>query len=79
MPWLNRPIEPEACRFAGGTEDRILRAAEILLLRGVADLTLLGPIKEIEQKASFLGLSLKGAALMDPADPGAGGVCPHLL
>jgi phosphate acetyltransferase len=54
-----------------GTEDRILRAAEILLLRGVADLTLLGAIREIEQSASSLGLSLKGAALVDPADPGA--------
>jgi phosphate acetyltransferase len=51
-----------------GTEDRILRAAEILLLRGVADLTLLGPIGEIEEKASSLGLSLKGAAFLDPAD-----------
>ena len=53
-----------------GTEERILRAAEILLLRGVADLTLLGPVGEIEQKASSLGLSLKGAAFLDPADPG---------
>ncbi len=53
-----------------GTEERILRAAEILLLRGVADLTLLGPIGEIKQKASSLGLSLKGAAFLDPADPG---------
>jgi len=53
-----------------GTEERILRAAEILLLRGVADLTLLGNVKEIEQKASSLGLSLKGAAFLDPIDPG---------
>jgi phosphate acetyltransferase len=52
-----------------GTEERILRAAEILLLRGVADLTLLGPIGEIEQRASSLGLSLKGAAFLDPTDP----------
>jgi phosphate acetyltransferase len=51
-----------------GTEDRVLRAAEIVLLRGIADLTLLGPIREIEQKASSLGLSLKGAAFLDPAD-----------
>jgi phosphate acetyltransferase len=51
-----------------GTEERILRAAEILLLRGVADLTLLGSIREIEQKASFLGLSLKGASFLDPTD-----------
>ncbi|HVP78886.1 MAG TPA: phosphate acetyltransferase [Thermodesulfobacteriota bacterium] len=53
-----------------GTEERILRAAEILLLRGVADLTLLGNVEEIRQKASSLGLSLKGAVFLDPADPG---------
>ena len=53
-----------------GTEDRILRAAEILLLRGVADLTLLGNVDEIRQKASSLGISLKGAAFLDPVDPG---------
>jgi phosphate acetyltransferase len=53
-----------------GTEERILRAAEILLLRGVADLTLLGNVEEIRQKASSLGLPLKGATLLDPADPG---------
>jgi len=53
-----------------GTEERILRAAEILLLRGVADLTLLGNVEEIRQKASSLGLSLKGAAFLDPIDPG---------
>jgi phosphate acetyltransferase len=53
-----------------GTEDRILRAAEILLLRGVADLTLLGPVAEIEQKATSLGVSIEGATLLDPADPG---------
>lgn len=51
-----------------GTEERILRAAEILLLRGVADLTLLGNVEEIHQKASSLGLSLKGAAFSNPAD-----------
>jgi phosphate acetyltransferase len=52
-----------------GTEERILRAAEILLAREVADLTLLGPIVEIEQKAAALGVSLKGATLLDPEDP----------
>jgi len=53
-----------------GTEERILRAAEILLLRGVTDLTLLGNVEEIRQKASSLGLPLEGAAFLDPADPG---------
>jgi phosphate acetyltransferase len=52
-----------------GTEERILRSAEILLLRGVADLTLLGPAAEIEQKANSLGVSIKGASLVDPTDP----------
>ncbi|HYA02428.1 MAG TPA: phosphate acetyltransferase, partial [Syntrophobacteria bacterium] len=60
-----------------GTEERILRAAEILLLRGVADLTLLGNAEEIRQKASSLGLSLKGVALLDPADPGRRGEYAH--
>ena len=53
-----------------GTEERVLRAAEILLLRGVADLTLLGNVEEVRQKASSLGLSLEGAAFLDPADLG---------
>jgi phosphate acetyltransferase len=52
-----------------GTEERILRSAEILLLRGVADLTLLGPAAEIEQKANSLGVSIKGASLVDPTHP----------
>ena len=51
-----------------GTEERILQAAEILLLRGVADLTLLGNGEEIRRKAGSLGLSLKGASFMDPAE-----------
>jgi phosphate acetyltransferase len=51
-----------------GMEERILRAAEILLIRKVADLTLLGNPGEIRQKANSLGLSLKGAFLVDPLD-----------
>ncbi|MEW6441203.1 MAG: phosphate acetyltransferase [bacterium] len=51
-----------------GTEERVLQAAEILLLRGVADVSLLGNVEEIRQKASSLGLSLRGAALVDPAE-----------
>ena len=42
-----------------GTEERILRAAEIVLLRGVCDITLLGNEEEVRQKAADLGLSLK--------------------
>jgi phosphate acetyltransferase len=49
-----------------GTEERILRAAEIVLLRGVCDITLLGNEEEVRQKAADLGLSLKGARIIDP-------------
>ena len=50
-----------------GEEPRILRAAEILLRRDVADLTLLGDIEKIHQIAGGLGLDLKGARLVHPA------------
>ncbi len=49
-----------------GTEERILRAAEIILLRDVCDMTLLGDPSEVWQKASGLGLSLNGAKIIDP-------------
>ncbi len=50
-----------------GTEERILRATEILLRRGVADLTLLGPVGEIRRRARELGLDVAAATLVDPA------------
>jgi phosphate acetyltransferase len=49
-----------------GTEERILRAAEIILLRDVCDITLLGAPEEVWQKASGLGLSLDRAKIIDP-------------
>ncbi len=49
-----------------GTEERILRAAEIILLRDVCDITLLGNPAEVRQKASSLGLSLDRAGIIDP-------------
>jgi phosphate acetyltransferase len=49
-----------------GTDDRILRAAEILLLREVVELTLLGNPEEIRQKIGLLGLSLATIDIMDP-------------
>ncbi|HQN19122.1 MAG TPA: phosphate acetyltransferase, partial [Syntrophobacteraceae bacterium] len=50
-----------------GTEERILKAAEILLLRGVVDLTLLGGEKEVRDRIAELGLSLTGVNIVDPA------------
>lgn len=49
-----------------GEEERVLRAAEILLLREVADITLLGEPGAIQAKASRLGLRLDRAQLIDP-------------
>ncbi|MGD8667014.1 MAG: phosphate acetyltransferase, partial [Desulfobacterales bacterium] len=49
-----------------GAEERILHAAEILLRRGVADLTLLGNPQEINTKIGMLGLNLDGVKTVDP-------------
>jgi phosphate acetyltransferase len=51
-----------------GTEERILRAAEILLRRDVVDITLLGNEAEIAKKADSLHLKLTGANIIDPFD-----------
>jgi phosphate acetyltransferase len=51
-----------------GLDERILRAAEILLLRGVADITLLGDPEEINHKINTLGLSLNGVDIINPGD-----------
>jgi phosphate acetyltransferase len=49
-----------------GKEERILRAAEILLQRQVVDITLLGNPDKIQQKISSLGLNLKGVNIIEP-------------
>jgi len=49
-----------------GTEERILRAAEILRMRWVVDITLLGNEVEIGQKAAALGVSLSDVNVVDP-------------
>ena len=50
-----------------GAEERILRASEILIRRGVAKITLLGDPAEIRGTTSNLGLSLAGIEIIDPA------------
>ncbi|MFF2654129.1 phosphate acetyltransferase [Streptomyces sp. NPDC058045] len=50
-----------------GTEERVLHAAEVLLRRGVCDLTLLGPVDTIRKKAADLGIDLGDTQLVDPA------------
>ena len=52
-----------------GTDERVLRAADILLRRRVVELTLLGPEEAVRGAAGRLGLDLYGAHVLDPADP----------
>ncbi len=49
-----------------GDDDRILRAAEILRLRDVVELTLLGEEERIRDRAATLGLRLEGVRIIDP-------------
>ncbi|WP_369916250.1 phosphate acetyltransferase [Plantactinospora sp. KBS50] len=56
-----RIVLPEA------DDERILRAAEILHRRGVADLTLLGDPTEVARRARELGIDLGGTDVVDPA------------
>jgi phosphate acetyltransferase len=49
-----------------GGEERVLRAAEVLLRRRVCAITLLGSPDEISRRARELGLDIEGAAIVDP-------------
>jgi phosphate acetyltransferase len=49
-----------------GTDERILRATETLLRRGVAELTLLGDPGEIARRAREIGVEIGAARLVDP-------------
>ena len=50
-----------------GDDERVLRATEMLLRRGVVDLTLLGPGDEVRRRAAALGLDLSAAEIVDPS------------
>ncbi|MDT9680574.1 phosphate acetyltransferase [Streptomyces sp. TRM76323] len=50
-----------------GVEERVLRAADVLIRRDVCDLTLLGDPDAIRKKAADLSIDLSGAQLIDPA------------
>jgi phosphate acetyltransferase len=49
-----------------GENERILKAAEILLRRDVVDITLLGRENEIHERIRSLGLHLQKATIIDP-------------
>jgi phosphate acetyltransferase len=49
-----------------GEDERVLRAADILLRRGVVELTILGDPEEVRARAAARGLSLDRAQIVDP-------------
>ncbi|MFI5753933.1 phosphate acetyltransferase [Streptomyces sp. NPDC051569] len=49
-----------------GAEERVLRAADVILRRDICDLTLLGDPDAIRKKAADLGIDLGPAQLIDP-------------
>jgi phosphate acetyltransferase len=52
-----------------GLEERILRAADIVLRRGIADLTILGESAAVHRQADQLGLDISAATVVDPHEP----------
>ncbi|SDU87882.1 phosphate acetyltransferase [Jiangella alkaliphila] len=51
-----------------GTEERILRAADTVLRRGIADLTLLGPPSDVAAAADRIGVDIGAAQVVDPRE-----------
>ncbi|GGX81927.1 phosphate acetyltransferase [Streptomyces hiroshimensis] len=49
-----------------GTEERVLRAADVVLRRDICDLTLLGEEGAIRKRAGELGIDLAQAQIIDP-------------
>jgi phosphate acetyltransferase len=60
--------QPRHIVLPEGTDERVLRAADILLRRRVVELTLLGDDAEVRAAAGRLGLDLFGAHVLDPGD-----------
>jgi len=52
-----------------GNSERTLKAAEIILKEGIANIILLGDANEISSLSNKLGLSLIGAVIIDPKHP----------
>jgi malate dehydrogenase (oxaloacetate-decarboxylating)(NADP+) len=61
---------PKRVVFPEGGEEKILRAAHVLIEEGIAHPILLGAEREIRRRADDLHLSLGSAEIVDPAAPG---------
>jgi phosphate acetyltransferase len=53
--------------FPEGGEDRILRAADQVISRGIARAAILGDVEDMKRRAAVMGLDLSQATLLDPA------------
>lgn len=60
---VKRIVLPES------TDDRVLTAADVVLKRHIAEITLLGDPGAISRRAAELGLNLTKATVVDPKDP----------
>lgn len=49
-----------------GTDERILRATQVLVRRGVADIVLLGDVAQVRSRADGLGVELDTVDVVDP-------------
>lgn len=58
--------DPKRIVLPEGDDDRILQAAGRLLVRGLAELTILGEETQVRSRAAELGVDLSGASLIDP-------------
>ncbi|MGB3307034.1 MAG: phosphate acetyltransferase [Thermomicrobiales bacterium] len=61
--------DPKHIVLPEGDDERILRAANTMLQRGAARLTLLGDEGEIRAQAAHLDLDIAEAAILSPRDP----------
>ena len=59
---------PQRIVLPEGPEERILRAADIILRRGAAEIVLLGDEKTIRTNASNYGVDISGAEIIDPSN-----------
>ncbi len=51
-----------------GSSDRILQAADVLLKRGICNVTLLGDQKDVSARVGQLGLQLRDVQIIDPKE-----------
>lgn len=59
---------PQRIVLPEGNDERVLRAAEVLTRRGVADIVVLGDSRRVHARAAEAGVDLAGIEVVDPHD-----------